>query len=222
MSFRGSRLTLGLLTGLVVVLLIGTGAAIAVSHERKSTVSIASVAVTGSSSSDSPPTGTTRTPRVGTPVSTGSDSTTSANPADTTATDGPSNNLTVQMSPSVARSARSAEVQQLLQGYFDAINQHNYAGWSQLVTGKLAGAQSSAQWLDAYATTVDSSIWMRSVSQDPLQVQVDFTSQQDPDLAPSDLPVDCIDWSITYRLESAADHLLVGPTVPHSVSMKKC
>ncbi len=126
------------------------------------------------------------------------------------------------MSSSLGRSAHAAEIQQLLQGYFDAINQHNYTGWSQSVTGKLAREQSSAQWLDAYATTVDSSIWMQSVSTDPLQVRVRFTSQQDPDLAPKDLPANCIEWAITYRIESQHDHLAIGSTVPGSVSKAKC
>jgi hypothetical protein len=240
LSFRSSRLTLGLLTGLVVVLLIGTGAAIVVSHQRQSTVAIATD-IAASSSRSSPAAspsaggsgnGSASTPAAEPPVLPGANLVAPGNPTatpglasasnGTTAADGPSNNLTVQMSSSLGRSAHVSEIQQLLQGYFDAINQHNYTGWAQAVTSRLAGEQTRAEWLEAYATSVDSSIWMQSVKEDPMQVRVRFTSQQDPDLAPKDLPAGCIEWSITYRIESRQDHLVIGSTVPGSVTKAKC
>ncbi len=208
MAFRGRRLTISLLTGLVVLVVVGSGAAVALSHHRDGIAeagpTIASTADTGSRSAA----GGTHQPA-----------------APTQATDtstGPSNNLTVQMAPAVQRQPRAADVQQLLQGYFDAINQHNYAGWTQTVTDNMADSQNSAQWLDAYATTVDSSIWMRSMTADPLRVGVHFTSQQDPDLAPKDLPVGCIDWTIVYQIESQHGRLTVGQAVPGSVTKAKC
>ncbi len=205
MSFRGPRLTVSLLTGLVVLLIVGAGAAVAISHHRAGVPEVGpTVASTGTS---------TPHPAVR-----------SADPTTTTAdtSTGPSNNLTVQMAPAVERKARASDVQQLLQSYFDAINQHNYPGWAQTVTAGMAGAQNSAQWLDAYATTVDSSIWMQTMSDDPLRVGVHFTSQQDPDLAPADLPVGCIEWTLVYRIESQDGRMVVGPTVPGSVTMAKC
>lgn len=221
MSFRGPRLTIGLLTGLVLLLIIGGGAAMAISHPHQPVAVAPSATATRAK-----PTGSAVTrsgPAHGIPSTTAPRPGATSDPADATATPyGPSNNLTVQMSPTAARDARSSDVQQLLQGYFDAINQHNYAAWSQSVTGKIAASQSSSQWLAAYATTVDSSIWMQSMSSDPLQVELHFTSQQDPDLAPKDLPVDCIDWSIRYRIETENAHLVVGSTVPDSVTTKKC
>ena len=241
MSFRSSRLTVGLLTGLVVVLLIGTGAAMVVSRQRQPTVAVASViagsSTNGPSSISSPPTaasgdGSTSTPTAEPPLSAGAGPIVPRNPTATpgiaaastsaAATGGPSNNLTVQMSSTLGRRDHASEIQQVLQVYFDAINQHNYTGWSQSVSGKLAGEQDSAQWLEAYATTVDSSIWMQSMTDTPMQVRVRFTSQQDPDLAPKDLPAGCIEWSIIYRIESRQGHLVVGSTVPGSVTKAKC
>ncbi len=214
MPFRGPRLTISLLTGLVLVVLLGSGAAMAISHQRKAATPVASTGAAriGSSANAAPP-DTASPPHA---RSAGPFPTAGAAPV------GPSNNLTVQMSAAVQRSRRAVDVQQALQGYFDAINQHNYAAWTQSVTGEMANAQGSVQWLDAYATTIDSSIWMQSLSEHPLRVGVRFTSQQDSDLAPADLPVACIDWSVSYGLESRDGRLVVGSTLPGSVSMAKC
>jgi len=126
------------------------------------------------------------------------------------------------MTPAAAASPRAAELQQLLQGYFDAINQHNYGGWLPLVSRASGAAQSRSDWLAAYATTVDSDIWMGPVGADPPRVQVRFTSQQDPDLAPRQLPVGCIMWSVTYLIHTENRHLVIGSTAPGSVTMKEC
>jgi len=208
LSFRGTRLTIGLITALVALVVIGSGAAMAISHRKTAAVT----------SGASVPSNSAR-------PSTSSASATSSSSDlvhPTVPPNGPSTNLTVQMSPAVARSSRSTEVQQLLQGYFDAINQHNYASWAQQVGTKIAASQSSSEWSAAYATTVDSNIWMESMTNEPLQVGLRFTSQQDPDLAPKDLPVACIDWLIRYYIGSEDGHLVVGSTVPGSVTMTKC
>ena len=60
------------------------------------------------------------------------------------------------------------------------------------------------------------------ITADPLRVGVHFTSQQDPDLAPKDLPVGCIDWTIVYQIESQDGRLVVGQAVPGSVTKAKC
>ncbi|MET3803393.1 hypothetical protein ABIB25_000377 [Nakamurella sp. UYEF19] len=145
-----------------------------------------------------------------------------SSPDPTSAPAGPSNNLTVQMSPSSRAHPRAQDVQLLLQGFFDAINQHNYVSWTQSVTGAMESRQTSEAWLQAYATTVDSSIWMESMRDDPLQVTLRFTSQQDVDLAPKDLQAACIDWTLTYQLAAENGRLVVGSTVPGSVVMAKC
>ncbi len=135
---------------------------------------------------------------------------------------GPSNNLTVQMSPSVRADARSAVVQELLQDYFDAINQHDYESWAHVVSSSMSAGQSSDQWTRAYATTVDSSIWVQSMSGNPIRVKLRFTSQQDPSLAPKDLPVDCIHWTVVLQLASRGGEVVVGSTVAGSVAHIKC
>ena len=245
LATRSHRLTIGLLTGLVVVLVAGGASAVAVArHEHRSSAdgpigrtaqTVAGSSSTGSRTSPSSSRHTGPATHLATVTSTASSSPSSAAPESSapassaqpetdpsTAPVGPSNNLTVMMSPAVRSHPRSQEVQQLLQSYFDAINQHDYASWTQSVTGALASRQNNQQWLLAYATTVDSSIWMQSMSDDPLQVHLQFTSQQDADLAPSDLQVDCIHWTLTYQFVSQDGHLVVGSTVDGSVKYAKC
>jgi hypothetical protein len=249
LATRSGRLTVGLLTAVVVLLVIGSVGAFAIArHQRGS----AGVAAPDPAASRLPPhpqqapgssaSGATSTAGQGTqqPVrSTGEAppaSSSAASPMASASTDagpapetdpatapvGPSNNLTVQLSPSTRTHARSQDVQQVLQTYFDAINQHDYSSWTQSVTKTLASHQTGQQWLLAYATTVDSSIWMQSMRDDPLQVQIHFTSQQDPDLAPVDLKVGCIHWTLTYQLADQDGRLAIGSTVDGSVDYVKC
>jgi len=238
------RLTVALLVAVVIVVLLGSGAALAISHNssragqstdlpvagRPATDqnsvggSAASTDATGSVGSTplDGPTGDVPSPTA--PGTSGADPSV-ADPAastDPTQPTGPSNNLTVQMSEEARSHDRAGEAQQLLQSYFDAINQHNYTSWSQTVTADASRTQNSAQWLQAYATTVDSSIVMQSVQDDPLEVSVSFTSQQDKDLAPKALPASCIRWTLTYRLLTEGDRLVVGSTAAGSVQMKEC
>ena len=238
LATRSHRLTIALLTGLVVVLVAGGASAVAVArhqHRSSADATIDRTAQTSTSSSKAP----TTSRRSGGPhpattsaagvarssaVAASSAAESSARPETdpSTAPVGPSNNLTVMMSPAVRSHPRSQEVQQLMQAYFDAINQHDYASWTQSVAGALVTRQNDQQWLLAYATTVDSSIWMQSMSDDPLQVEMKFTSQQDADLAPSDLQVDCIHWTLAYQLATEGGHLVVGSTVDGSVKYAKC
>ncbi len=241
MASRSGRLTLGLVGVLVAVLLLGSVGAIAIARHHGGTGGVAAPNTSATRSSTVHPTAavqhsaptptaapsTSRPPTgaaVDTPASSSADSSaaTSADSDPSSAPVGPSNNLTVQMSPAARTHARAQDVQQALQSYFDAINQHDYPSWTQSVTRTLASHQTSAQWLQAYATTMDSSIWMQSVRDDPLQVQIRFTSQQDPDLAPPDMKVGCIHWALTLQVADQDGQLAIGSTVDGSVSYAKC
>jgi hypothetical protein len=210
-AVRGPRLTLALLLGVVVVVLLGTGAALTISGaQRRAAAGPAGpprVSASSSPAGSAPPAQATAATRTG---------------ARTAATTGPSTNLTVQLAPAARSHPRAEQVQDLLQAYFDAINNHDYAAWSVVVTTAQSERQNSDRWLDAYASTVDSSIWIQSLSGSPLRAAVRFTSEQDPDLAPPDLQVRCIDWVLSYEIDQQGDRLAVGSTVPGSVSHTKC
>lgn len=251
MATRSSRLTIGLLTALVTVVVLGGVSAVTLAGRQRETTGVAAPdhSATRSATTSAPdvlpastpvPAPASNPPAPMTiaavsvpppappPASTASSAAPSSAAGPSTESDpstaplGPSNNLTVQMSPATRHHTRSQDVQQALQSYFDAINQHDYASWTQSVTKALASHQTSAQWLQAYATTVDSSIWIKSLRDDPLQVQIRFTSQQDPDLAPADMKVGCIDWALTYQVAEHDGQLTIGSTVDGSVSYVKC
>lgn len=204
MAVRGSRLTWALLLGVVVVLLLGTGTAVTVSAAQRR-AAVADRALPSATAVAS----TAAVARVRSGVE--------VPPAA-----GPSNNQTVQLSSAARSQPRADQVQQLLQAYFDAINNHDYDAWAQVVTAPQTQHQDSARWLQAYASTVDSSIWVESLSGSPLRAALHFTSEQDPELAPPDLQVDCIDWALSYQLEDRDGRLVVGSTVPDTVSRTKC
>ena len=205
MAVRGSRLTVALLLGVVVVVILGAGAAVTVSGAQRR----AAVGASTTAGQSAPATSSSPVARVRGGV-------------DVQPAAGPSNNQTVQLSPAVRSAPRADEVQQLLQAYFDAINNHDYTAWSQVVTAAQTKHQNSDRWLQAYASTVDSSIWVQSLSGSPLRVALHFTSEQDPDLAPPDLRVDCINWALSYQLDEQGGQLVVGSTVPDTVTRAKC
>jgi hypothetical protein len=55
-----------------------------------------------------------------------------------------------------------------------------------------------------------------------MEVTVQFTSTQEADLAPKDLPVNCIRWTLTYQIVSEHGRLVVGSTVPGSPEKREC
>lgn len=203
MAVRGSRLTQALLLGVVVVVLLGAGAALSISTAQKRSVAGTSATVAESSASVTTAVGRVRS-------------------ADIPPVAGPSTNQTVQLTPTVKSHPQAEQVRQLLQSYFDAINNHDYAAWAAVVTAPQTKNQSSDRWLQAYASTADSSIWVQSLSGSPLRVALRFTSEQDPDLAPPDLQVDCIEWALSYQLPEQDGRLVVGTTVANSVSRTQC
>ena len=228
-SLRGPRLTVALLLGVIVVLILGAGTALTVS--RSGRLSTAGRNPSAAPSNTNLPTTHASSSGSAVPEVAGASGAgaaggggTGSPPATSGARPviGPSNNVTVQLTPAARADPRALVVEQLLQSYFDAINRHDYAAWEQVVAAPLAQREDTQRWLDAYATTVDSSIWMLSLTGNPLRVQLRFTSEQDPELAPADFPVGCIDWTLTYQLERRKDQLVVGSTVPGSVSKTKC
>ncbi len=204
----GSRFTVGLVAALVVVILAGAGSAIAISTQLRRT---AAAADPGSVRSPAPSSRRT-SGRTGNPTTEPAGSSSAGNSGSQAAaspragsTVGPSTNLTVQLSPAARRHPQANRVQAVLQRYFDAVNQHDFQAWSDAVSPALSRSQTGDRWQQAYASTVDSSIVVTSVTTDPLVATVEFTSEQDASLAPVDLPVDCIHWKLTYRLTMSAD-----------------
>ncbi len=161
----------------------------------------------GSSSRDDAGTGTT------TPASS------ATGPAGPT---GPSSDTTVLMAPAAQQHARAGEVRALLQSYFDAINGHDYAAWATTVSTEQSDARPRAEWERSYSTTTDSSIKALDIDDDPFRVRLWFTSEQDPQFAPDDMPVDCINWDVTYLLVDQNGRLVIAGLDGSTTSKATC
>jgi hypothetical protein len=139
-----------------------------------------------------------------------------------TAPTGPSSDTEVQMTPAAQQHPYADQVKSLLQRYFDAINERDYSAWAGTVSAEQSAAWSEQDWLRAYDSTKDSSIKVIDIDDDPLRVRLWFTSEQDPSLAPQDLPVDCINWDVTYLLTEEQGQLVLGGLDPDATSKAPC
>ena len=135
---------------------------------------------------------------------------------------GPSSTSAVLLSPAAAVHPRAAEVRQVLQQYFDAINHHDFQSWKRAVGQEQSAPQTRDRWQTAYATTADSNIAVAGLSDGPLRAHTMFTSQQDVALAPAALPVPCIDWDVSYLLADRDGRLVLTGIEPSALSMKAC
>lgn len=117
----------------------------------------------------------------------------------------------VDLSAEAQSSPHAAAVQNLLSRYFAAINAHDFSAWADTVTPAQSAAVDQQSWEQAYRTTVDSNVYVSDITDDaPMSVRIQFVSKQDPELAPTSLPVGCINWDVIYSLSMVGDELRVG------------
>jgi hypothetical protein len=214
---RERRLTSLLIAVLAAVVVIGAGAAFAIGRARSDADGGAGSAAATSSrpavSSTSSPTATEPSEAshtVSSGITTSSDlpTTSSGLPI---ASSGLPSAVQVSLSAEAQTAPKASEVQALLQRYFAAINAHDYAGWTSTVTGSQASHWAQGDWERAYASTHDSDIYVSDiVSGAPMSVRIQFVSNQTVDLAPSSLPVTCINWDVSYQLVDSGHGLRVG------------
>jgi len=113
---------------------------------------------------------------------------------------GPGN---VALTPDAAAHPHHDEVRAVLQAYFDAINTRDYDLWKTAVTRERQQSKPRSTWLADYGTTRDGSILVYridAVSATDLNVLVGFTSTQDPEDAPPELPQPCVQWRLVLPL----------------------
>lgn len=107
-------------------------------------------------------------------------------------------------------------VRQLLQTYFDAINDRRYEQWRTVVTRNL-GKIPEEKWRADYRSSKDGSIVVRRIETGPpntARVLVSFTSVQDLEHAPYELPAECIHWRLVlpFTVEDGTWKLDTGMT----------
>jgi hypothetical protein len=95
------------------------------------------------------------------------------------------------------------EIRQLLQTHFDAINGRRYDRWKTTVTKARIQVMPESKWREDYRSTKDGNILIYRIEAAPgngLRVLVGFTSTQNPEDAPPELPQQCIRWHIVLPL----------------------
>jgi hypothetical protein len=96
----------------------------------------------------------------------------------------------------------------LLQQYFDAINEKDYARWAETVTKERLDKQDEETWQNDYRTTSDGSIVMYRIETNgdgTASVLLQFTSTQDPNDAPPELAAPCIHWNVVWAFAKERD-----------------
>ena len=135
---------------------------------------------------------------------------------------GPTADRTVRVSTEAARQERAPEVQAVMQQYFDAINNRDYQAWVGAVADAQSAPQTESRWLQDYASTIDSNLSVLAIDDEPLRARMMFSSQQAVELAPPSLPVDCINWDVTYLLSERDGRLVLSGIDPSAQSMAAC
>ena len=159
----------------------------------------------------------------------------SAEPSPSQAAPAPS--LTPPSTPSAAPSTGTAvnvavestspvqpQVVTLVDGYFTAINEHDYSEYSSLLGPQMRQDNPPASFATGYATTTDSAETITGVSgnaDEDLAVTVTFTSHQDPADSPDNNS--CTNWGITlYLVPQGSSYLIGTPPSGYAPSYQAC
>jgi hypothetical protein len=110
---------------------------------------------------------------------------------------------TVAYAQDFADYPQHGELLDVLQGYFNAINDKRYDEWVSVVTPSLAAEQTQQEFLNGYKSTHDGSIYIYRVDTAPdngVRVLLSFTSVQARSDAPQNFAYACIRWQVVLPL----------------------
>ena len=128
----------------------------------------------------------------------------------------------VQLGSAAANDSGGRAVLSLLDHYFTAINNHDFADWRTTVTERRGNQQGADNWYQGYRSTRDSDVVVTSITDaggDQLTVGLTFVSHQNPGDAPSDLPVQEICWNSAYPVIGISSGGLID-TPPNGTTEK--
>lgn len=120
---------------------------------------------------------------------------------------------TVQLSADAATHPAAQLVLEQIQLYFNAINNRDYATWSQVVTDERASQQPRSEWLRGIGSTTDGTIRVDRIvdlDQGRVLALVRFVSVQNPDDGPPGLKVPRICWRASLPMAGSPPRLEVG------------
>lgn len=127
----------------------------------------------------------------------------------------------VTLSPSAQKSPYATDIADLISRYFTAINRHDYDAWLTTVTTAQA-KRDRDNWTHDYSTTHDSDIYISDITVgEVLTVRMQFTSHQDVEFAPAEVPEPCVRWDVIYEVRDEGVGLRVGTSAEPSV-MAQC
>lgn len=135
---------------------------------------------------------------------------------------GPTEDRSIRVTAGAGQHPRAQEISGALQGYFDSINNRDYASWVRSVAASQSSVQDPQRWAKEYSSSVDSNFMVTAVSDDPLRARILFTSEQSVELAPPTLPAECIEWDVTYLLSDTDHGLVLSGIDPSAQSMTAC
>ncbi|HYS36145.1 MAG TPA: hypothetical protein VEO01_10990 [Pseudonocardiaceae bacterium] len=110
---------------------------------------------------------------------------------------------TVAFASDFAAFPQHGQLLNVIQTYYNAINDKKYDEWLSVVTPTFAGENPRDVFLKAYQSTHDSSIFVYRVDPAPqngLRALVGFTSMQALADAPTQFPHACIHWQVVLPL----------------------
>ncbi|MFE0026570.1 hypothetical protein [Amycolatopsis sp. NPDC059021] len=119
---------------------------------------------------------------------------------------------TVELSPDAAAHPQQEAVRSVLQTYFSAINERNYAKWTTSVTSELYSSKPPQRFQADFRSTRDGSIRVYRIepgTAGALRVLVGFTSTQASSEAPPDFKEPCIRWRLMMPLVREGNGLRV-------------
>lgn len=111
---------------------------------------------------------------------------------------------TVQVTDDVAHHPQDEAVRPVIQAYFDAINNRNYAAWKTTVSIQRVQQKPSAEaWANDFRSTKDGSILIDRIEPAPhgsLRVLLAFNSTQSVQDAPANFQKGCIHWRLVLPM----------------------
>ncbi|MFI5609155.1 hypothetical protein [Amycolatopsis sp. NPDC051903] len=109
----------------------------------------------------------------------------------------------VEVTEDAARHPQDDVVRQVLQMYFDGVNNHDYDQWAQSVSEGRLKAYPEDKWRKGFVSTKDGSILLYRIEPGAgtsLRVLVGFNSTQSLDEAPPDFQYKCIRWRLVLPM----------------------
>jgi hypothetical protein len=130
----------------------------------------------------------------------------------------------VAVAPPAAGNTALPQVLALLRRYFTAINQHDYAAYSDLLDPQVLQQSTAAEFYSGDGSTADSDERLTGISATSaggVAAAVTFTSHQQPADSPDNSA--CDDWSITlYLVPNGAGYLIGLPPSGYQASYTSC